>query len=97
MVLSKPGPAFLNAGLHEKSILGGEHAEFQKLKQLSPQPQTIDTTNALHGVAKQQLGTRPSRVQPWCQHLHHGSGLLVSLLRFRMGVIDPGWNLVISS
>ena len=95
VVLTQPAPAFRKAGLNKETILSGEHPELQKLKQLGSQPYTIHAADPVPGVLEQKLVTRPDPPHPWCQNLHHGTRLVVTFLRLRMGVVNPGLYLTI--
>ena len=97
VVLSQPAASFLKAGPDKETVLSCKHPKLEKLEQLGSKPRAIHAANPVAGVVDQKLASRLNPPQPGCQHLNHRSGLLVSLLRFRMGVINPGLHLTISS
>ena len=78
-------------------MLSCKHPKLEKIEQLGSQAQAIHATNPVPGIVNQKLVSQLNPPQLGCQHLNQVPVLLVSLFRFRMGVINPGLHLTISS
>lgn len=96
VVLSQPAASFLKACPDKETNLSCKHPKLEKLEQLGSQPQTIYAAIPVPGIVDQIVSWLNSR-QLWYQHFYYGSVLLVPLFRYRMGVINPGLHLTISS